>query len=822
MRPTLFANLVRPFGTALASAFALTIVLSCSDSTAPVRGVELDPNNSIVVFVPDSVKAAEYAAMGQALGTGSLRSNLMTGDASAAPAAGPVSLVAGARPYSFVEEKNFAPEAAPSNIIPNLSDDGLYPAIPLGFDFEFYGQTYSSLNVYYNGFITFGSNIPKDSKGVALPFYTALNIADPTNPNNMIALAWNDWNPGKVQGSVRFETRGSAPNRVFVLQFTAVPEVSGSGKLTSQMVLYEGSNKIRISTTSMTVTNSGHRVTQGIENEVGNQAMYDSVQQPVLKTWSPRVRNFFNLTNDAVTFSPPQPNRPPVVIPPGNISVASDATSCAAVVDAGNAGVSDDADGATVVGVRSDDASAPLNGTYPQGVTTITWTATDVEGATSTATQLITVTDNQNPTITAPANISVRDEQNTSRMAIDVGVATAFDNCPEVVVNGSRSDGAPVDAFYPDGITTITWTAKDAAGNTSSASQTITVIANQPPVFTFVPVNMNADTGSGVCSALVDVGTATASDDAPGVQVSGARSDNLALSAAYPKGVTTITWTAEDAGHLTTTATQTVNVSDRESPVVTAPASVVVGTDPGIATAVVNVGNASLVRDNCHDATVSSSRSDGRAMSAPFPLGLTVVTWSASDLSGNSVSATQVVTVEDREAPVFGVSIQSNMTVDATSPAGAVVTYPINVTDNVGVTSASCSPASGSLFTVGNTTVACNARDAAGNTATRSFIVTVRGAKEQRASLMDYLVALNLPNGTAQPLINQLRAVENDANACKKMSDFIDMLSKKTGNIDADAVRYMTAESRDIMAAMGCGGTSSTTTKISAATSERF
>ena len=65
----------------------------------------------------------------------------------------------------------------------------------------------------------------------------------------------------------------------------------------------------------------------------------------------------------------------------------------------------------------------------------------------------------------------------------NVGIATATDNCT-LTVKGVRSDGEKLDANYPGGVTTITWTAKDASGNTSECTQTITVVDNQPPVIT--------------------------------------------------------------------------------------------------------------------------------------------------------------------------------------------------------------------------------------------------------------------------------------------------------------------------------------------------
>ncbi len=69
-----------------------------------------------------------------------------------------------------------------------------------------------------------------------------------------------------------------------------------------------------------------------------------------------------------------------------------------------------------------------------------------------------------------------------------------------------------------------------------------------------------------------------------------------------------------------------------------------------------------------------------------------------------------------------------DVTVDTTSPTGATVTYATPVaTDNEDPTpEVTCTPASGSFFTVGQTQVTCTARDANGNTSTDTFTLTLR------------------------------------------------------------------------------------------------
>src|ERR1051326_7127685 len=102
----------------------------------------------------------------------------------------------------------------------------------------------------------------------------------------------------------------------------------------------------------------------------------------------------------------------------------------------------------------------------------------------------------------------------------------------------------------------------------------------------------------------------------------------------------------------------------------------------------------------------------------------------AYDAAGNvgtssiTVSVSNTVTVTDSTPPT--ITVPSAITTEATSASGAVVTYAVTATDNVGVTSLSCTPASGSTFPLGTTSVSCTAKDAAGNIGTAFFAVNVQ------------------------------------------------------------------------------------------------
>lgn len=111
-------------------------------------------------------------------------------------------------------------------------------------------------------------------------------------------------------------------------------------------------------------------------------------------------------------------------------------------------------------------------------------------------------------------------------------------------------------------------------------------------------------------------------------------------------------------------------------------------------------------------------------LSDHFPLGNTTVTCTTVS-SGGPFSKSFTVSVRDTTPPT--VSVSPNLTATTTSGTGTAVTYAApTATDTVdGSVAASCDRPSGSIFPAGTTTVTCTATDAAGNTGSASFLVTV-------------------------------------------------------------------------------------------------
>ena len=112
------------------------------------------------------------------------------------------------------------------------------------------------------------------------------------------------------------------------------------------------------------------------------------------------------------------------------------------------------------------------------------------------------------------------------------------------------------------------------------------------------------------------------------------------------------------------------------------------------------------------------------ASGSTFSAGTTTVTCSGTDVFGNTGSGTFTVDVVNNSGP--SVTTSGNVTAVATSASGATATFTASATDPVdGTDPVTCTPASGSVFPIGTTTVTCKATDSAGLTGTATLTVTV-------------------------------------------------------------------------------------------------
>ena len=255
------------------------------------------------------------------------------------------------------------------------------------------------------------------------------------------------------------------------------------------------------------------------------------------------------------------------------------------------------------------------------------------------------------------------------------------------------------------GTYTLTYSAIDAAGNTAAPmTRTVNVVDTTKPVLTVNGVNPVVVEGG---STYTDAG-ATATDNVAGplnVVTSGTVDTHVL-------GTTTLSYDVTDAaGNVAVTATRDVVVVDTTAPVIH-----INGQNPNIVTLNNAYVDSGATAADLIDGAITVSSSSNVDTSV---LGTYTVTYTATDLSGNTATSSRTVTVipPDTTAPIITILGSNPTTIEAgTTYVDAGATALDNVNGNL--TSSIATVNNVQANTVGSYTVTYNVADGAGNHAT--------------------------------------------------------------------------------------------------------
>jgi len=158
-------------------------------------------------------------------------------------------------------------------------------------------------------------------------------------------------------------------------------------------------------------------------------------------------------------------------------------------------------------------------------------------------------------------------------------------------------------------------------------------------------------------------------------------------------------------------------------------------------------------------------------------------------------------------------SLPANITVDATSPSGAVVTYIASATDQTGSVPVTCNPPSGNTFAIGGTVVSCTTTNQAGTTS-GAFQVLVQAAAAQVTNLITTVQSFNLAQGIINSLdaklLNVLSALSaakagSPASTCNQLTAFINQTLAQSGKqLTVDQANQLITSANRIKAVIGC------------------
>ena len=455
-------------------------------------------------------------------------------------------------------------------------------------------------------------------------------------------------------------------------------------------------------------------------------ATTDDVDGPGVAICSPVSGSLFALGDSIVTCNATDSNNnaaipttftvhvvdttAPVIAAHADVTV--EATSAlGAIVTYTSPTTSDIVDGA---GTASCSPSSGEN--FALGNTTVTCNAIDAHGNFAIPTTfVIHVVDTTAPVIATHADV-------TAEATSASGAAVSFSSpaTSDIVDGSGTASCSPVSgSTFALGNTTVTCNATDSNNNPAVPTTFVVhVVDTTAPV-----IDPHADVFVAATSAAGAVVSYTSPATSDAVDGAGIASCAPVPGSLFPIGNTTVTCNAADShNNVATSTTFVVHVVDTAAPVI----------DGHLDETVEATSAAGAIATYTSPATSDAVDGPGVATCSPasgtfFVFGSTTVTCNATDTHGNSAAPTTfVIHVVDTTAPV--IAAHANVTAEATSASGAAVTYTSPATsdavDGAGV--ASCSPASGSTFALGNTTVTCNATDSHSNaSAPTAFVIHV-------------------------------------------------------------------------------------------------
>jgi subtilisin family serine protease len=166
-------------------------------------------------------------------------------------------------------------------------DDSNTAGVPIGFDFPYYGNTFNTVNVCTNGWLSFTSTATALTN-------QALPNSGSSVPENLLAAFWDDLNPGATQRIYRY-----SDGTRFILSYVAVPRFSSGGPYTFQVILYP-SGRIVYQYLDMQGTRL-NEATIGIQNAAKNDGLTVVFNAPYVHN---NMAIEFRTTPDWMTVSP--------------------------------------------------------------------------------------------------------------------------------------------------------------------------------------------------------------------------------------------------------------------------------------------------------------------------------------------------------------------------------------------------------------------------------------------------------------------------------------------------------------------------------------
>jgi large repetitive protein len=404
----------------------------------------------------------------------------------------------------------------------------------------------------------------------------------------------------------------------------------------------------------------------------------------------------------------------PVITCGANIVADATTVDCEAVLNLPLPQASDDCSGIDKV------VSDQTDNIYPIGNTVVVYTASDKAGNSATCSQQITVQGsakirfNACPTNLVTGTLIPDQCRGKATWQAPTAIAACGGGTPVLTSNYMPGD------TFPTGVTQVRYTAKD--GNlTSTCSFNVRISEDELPKLNCHATNIVAYTLKDTCGAFPTWAVATATDNCDTTLKVG--TSTFTPKQFLPTGTTTIVYSAIDKSGNEGTCSFTISVIDTIRPEFkSCPGNITVAMPNNKCDTIVTWAKPTAF-DKCNLVSLTASAASGSL----FPIGDSLVTITARDVSENVSVCTFRVRVFDKVPPVFK-SCPKDTVLTAAGACGAIFNWKLpaatdNCTPENKIAVTATIPTKDTLF--GNVNVVVLARDGGGNYDTCAFKITV-------------------------------------------------------------------------------------------------
>ena len=201
--------------------------------------------------------------------------------------------------------------------------------------------------------------------------------------------------------------------------------------------------------------------------------------------------------------------------------------------------------------------------------------------------------------------------------------------------DGNDISGANVQTFTATESGDYSVEITDDCGTAASAVITVAIIDTTPPtaITKDITVELDENGNASITAEEIDNGS---SDDSGEDVIMVIDITSFDCSTIGPNNVTL---TVSDINGNESTATATVTVEDNITPAINIPENVTVNTNNDDCGYTFDTHPAATAEDNCAIENVTGTRSDGLALTDLYPVGETIITWSATDVNGNTATS---------------------------------------------------------------------------------------------------------------------------------------------------------------------------------------